>query len=321
MSIVAVTADWENRKGWLRINPETLRPEGEFESPYDVLFTDNDTSFKPLAALYASGIPIPYETLPGYPWVYVIDYSVQQAGPLHVKVVVKYKVFEDPLAIPPVIRWSFGSDTDVVDKAYRVKSNVISGIGYEDETESAVTNSALEQPDPPMMKEYHDLMMMVTVNRQSYDHKAAAEYIDAVNSDYFYGFRPGRVRCRRYDGDSMRAGALEYWQHTLEFQIRTFNSDPLNIGWLRRFQDQGFHERVETETGSGVYELRAIGDWLVELDDDGNEAKRTFKPVSKPAPLDLFGKKLADGEAVKFLEWRDYDLLPFSHFGLGSGLE
>lgn len=306
MSILRVVDNWKGWGGDVTINPTTLRPEGTVTRTFQVEFTENDDTFKPLTALYATGIPQPYDVLPGFPWVYVTGYSAKMGdGPTIVDVTVNYKIYEDPLAVPPVIRWNFARESDVLQAGCRPGSPT---------TIQLIKNSAGEAPDPPMMKDYQDLLLQVTVNRAAFDHAIAAKYIDSVNSDRFFGFDPGKVKCKLFSGDQQRAGGLTYWQHNYEFQVRTFQSDPLNIGWIRRFRDEGFRELVLSDQNH--LELHAMGDWLVEEDDEGVEVKRTFKPVAKPVSLDGAGRRLAEGQPDCFIEVQDYDQLPFSVLGL-----
>jgi hypothetical protein len=327
MGISKVTEDWKAGSVELSLNRDTQRIEGSGVRAFDVDFTENDPDFKPLvAAMYATGVPVPWECLPGYPWSYVVGYSAKasESGPLSVKVLVNYKIYEDPLAVPPVIRWSFASESDVLESGCRPGSP---------STIMPVLNSAGEPPDPPMMKEYRDLLLQVTVNRSGFDPLIAAKYIDAVNSDTFFGFAAGKVKCRRFDADQLRAAGLVYYQLNFEFQIRTFASDAMDVGWTRRFLDAGFRERVyekyaessgKNEAGIPMvtsyyhWKMYDIGSWLPpEYNDDGTEKTGAiFKPVSKQVPLNGAGRVLADGDEKHFIEIQDFDQLPFSVLGL-----
>lgn len=315
MSIVLVEPDWEGRRGRMGINPDTLRPEGEFSCPYNVLFSDGDPSFKPLAAIYAPGLPIPYQTLEGFPWAYVVDYDAVQVAPLRVKVTVKYKVYEDPLAIEPIIRYDFATDTDEIHKAIKPRESP-----YDTPVEMVLANSAGETPETVVVKDYRDLLIIVDVNRASFDPLVAAEYIDSVNADTFMGFSPGKVKCKVYSGEPARAGALSYFKVRYEFQARTFKSDPLDIGWRRRFLDEGFKKLTYTE-GEAKKSLKMIMLPAYEYDSTGAELTETkkFVPVSRPMPLDGEGNTIDPNYGTNhYIEFEDFDYLPFStHFGLG----
>lgn len=307
MAIESVTDDWEGWSGEVAINQATLRGEGTFDRPMDVKFTAGDTSFKPISALYADALPKPWDCIPGYPWTYVIGYSsIRMTSPLSVKIVVRYKIWEDPLAIPIRKRWYFARNSDVLE------AGCVPGHPY---LIQPIKNSAGESPETPMMTDYHDLVLLFDVNRGAFDHNLAAKYIGSVNSDTWYGFPAGKVKCTLFTGEEDRAGALIFWKHSYEFQIRTFESDPLNIGWLRRFRDEGFHEMVLNDQNKLV--PRAFGEYLIELDETtGAEIKRTFKPVSRPVALDGAGRRLAKGQPDYYIEVQDFDLLPFSVLGL-----
>jgi hypothetical protein len=320
MAISKVSEDWKARRVELSIDRNTNRIKGSGIRAFDVDFTEGDYDFKPLTAvMHATGVPIPWECLPGFPWSYVVGYSAkQEEGPLSIKVTVQYEIFEDPLAIPPIIRWSFASDSDVLESGCKPGDSTVI---------MPVLNSAGEPPDPPMMKEYRDLLLSITVNRDYFDPLLAAKYIDSVNCDTFFGFAPGKVKLRRFDAEQLRAAGLIYYQHGYEFQIRTFASDILDIGWNRRFLDQGYRELVWEKTGERPNETggtdsywhhvrKDIGSWLDEYDENGVLTKKTFKPVSRPVPLDGKGSVLAEGAEKHFIEIQDYDQLPFSILGL-----
>jgi hypothetical protein len=315
MGVCKVVEDWAGSKFSVEIDPVTLRPAGSGNRAFDVYFTEDDTSFKPLSALTAIGpdgtrIPQPWEILDlNNPWVYVTGYSPsmsEEMGPFMVKVTVNYKIFEDPLSIPPKKRWYFSTVPDVL------QAGCVPG---HPALIRPILNSAGEAPDTPMMTDYNDLVLMISWNRAAYDPNLASRYMKAVNSDTFFGFPPGKVKCKVFTGDDARAGGLLYYEHNYEFHIRTFESDPLNIGWLRRFRDEGFHEMVLNDQNHLV--PRAFGEYLIEYSEEtGLETDRKFKPVSKPVALDGAGRKLADGAPDHFIEIQDFDQLPFSVLGL-----
>lgn len=312
MSIIAVYDNYEGWSGDVAINQNTLRPEGTFDREMVVEFSADDATFKPITALYAPGLPRPWDPVgPDYPWTYVIGYSsIKMDGPKIVRISVRYKIWEDPLAIPMKKSWGIARNSDVLQAG--CKPGEPSSIMY-------VRNSANEPPDPPMMVDYHDLVLRMTVNRAVFDHAIASKYIGAVNSDIFYGFPAGKVKCTLFTGEEQRASGLIYWQHEYEFQIRTFYSDPLNVGWLRRFRDEGFRELVFTADEEWKY--RDILSEVITVDDEGNDLPPTKKPVSKPAPLDGAGREIPPGDPLHptpdhFIEIQDYDQLPFSVLGL-----
>jgi hypothetical protein len=308
MSIIQVYDDFEGWSGDVAINPQTLRPEGTFDRAMCVEFSADDASFKPITALYAAGVPRPWDPIgPDYPFTYCVGYSsIKMDGPKIVRIVVRYKIWEDPLAIPPKKRWYFNTASDVL------HAGCVPG---HPSLIQPIVNSAGEAPDPPMMTDYDDLVLQYSVNRATYDPQLASRYMKAVNLDTFFGFPAGKVRCKLFTGDEARAGGLLYFEHNYEFHIRTFESDPLNVGWLRRFRDEGFHEMVLNEQNHLV--PRALGEYLIEYaEDTGLEVKRTFKPVSKAVALDGAGRVLAAGKPDHFIKVQDFDQLPFSVLGL-----
>jgi hypothetical protein len=305
VSILGVYDDFEGWSGNVEINPNTLRAEGTFDRPMCVEFSEDDASFKPITALYANGLPRPWDPIgPDYPFTYCIGYgSIKMDGPKIVRIVVRYKIWEDPLAIPPKKAWNIVRNSDVLQQGCRPGSPT---------TIMPVKNSANEPPDPPMMTDYHDLALRVSVNRAEYNQNLASRYMGAVNNDPFFGFPAGKVKCTLFTGEEQRAGGLIFWQHDYEFQIRTFDSDPLNIGWLRRFKDEGFRELLLNAT-TNEWEYKDI---LSEIENE--DGTITKKPVSKPAPLDGAGREITPGSNTPdhYIEIQDFDQLPFSVLGL-----
>jgi hypothetical protein len=313
VSIERVYDDFEGWSGEVSINPNTLRPEGTFDRAMCVEFSADDATFKPITALYANGLPRPWDPIgPDYPFTYCIGYgSIKMDGPKLVRIVVRYKIWEDPLAIPIRKEWGIIRNSDVLERGCKPGHPAVI---------MPVRNSALEPPDPPMMTDYYDLVLRMTHNRAAFDPHMASKFMGSVNSDPFFGFPTGKVKCTLYTAPEDRSGGLIFYPHSFEFQIRTFESDPLNVGWLRRFKDEGFRElryvvdRTETnETGGTTttwkWEYQDI--LSVVKNEDGSFTK---KPVSagRAIPPTEPGHEPPD----HYIEIQDYDQLPFSVLGL-----
>ena len=323
MSIVDVKEDYKGETLQASVDEQrstVLNPIllGDYTRSFDVLFDDSiDTRYgKSIIAqkayLYGWPImPLPFSVLASDPWTYVDRYTVDVAGPLFRKVHVHYKTFVDPATLPIEKEILFQPTTDILDYSPAVFSNPSppSVDGIPDSEAMALTNSADEPFDPPIVKEYKDMVLRFSFIRQydaAYLSELCAAYVDAVNADTFYGFVRGKVKCTSVAAQEKQIGPYKYWAVQLEFTVRHFRSDPLNCGWIRRFLDQGFRtKKITSLKGEGTIEYTQV------LDSAG-------KPVSRPVKLDGHGLQLtADYDKVPwFLYVRDFDLLPFSVWNL-----
>ncbi len=286
MPILKVTPDWQTMARSESIDLVTLQGSGAASATWDVEFTDGPESAQQRLdmALVAAGVPVEWETWPGAPWVFVDGKSSRfKGGPTVVAVDVTYISIPDPLAQPAIVEWGFATEAG----EFEVDKDGI-----------LVANSSDEPFDPPIQRNYTDLLLRVTRNEPFYDPVFAATYMDSVNNDVFRGFDPGQVKCKLFTGQPARAAGLEYHVVVREFQMRTADSDPLNVGWLRRLADKGYR----TKDSEGVV--------TVITDDAG-------KALSEPSDLDGNGAQLASGETPVFREFRDYDELPFTILGVG----
>ena len=276
-----------------------------FVRVFDCVFSDASDALaaRPKLIKEHADIPKMWDNYPDNEWVYVSNVNVQPGnGPTHFKAIITYVSTPDPLNEVADITWTFANSNEPVDR---------------DIYGRPLVNSAGESFDPPMTKDFNDLILHIETNEATFDPLLAYEFKGAVNGDMFFGFGPGRAKCIQYSGVKTRAAALTYWRVTREFQFRrqTAVQGASDVGWKRRILDEGFRELKEIEG-----EMK-----LANITDD-----ETGMAVSQPVPLDGTGKKLAlsdtplsdkitvenTGDAV-FLHYDMYEQKPFSQLGLG----
>lgn len=296
MAIVKVTGNWEG------FEVDAGADGADATAFFDVVF-DSDTPSAQRALLAWSAtdgttsVPQLYSPHPHSSTLFVRNKRVSaQKGPFHYRTYVYYSTrqvspagdsqfdpFADPLAKPWEVEWGFVTTNEPVDR---------------DIYDKPILNSVGESYDPPVMREFSDLMLTIRRNEADFNYARAADYKDAVNSDFFYGFAPGLVRCVNYSGRRAFTGVIFYWQVTYTFQMRRGS-------WLRRILDQGY--RTKVLASGGAVTVEAIED------DAGNK-------VSQPWPLDGNGYKLPqstiDAGSAFWLGFEIYHLLPFSVLGL-----
>ena len=262
----------------------------------------DDPAIRPQLAWGAAGIPEIYQPHPFSSWLYVQNKTVRKIGGFDYEVTVNYTTSSkqdsneseliDPLSRPPEIEWNFTVSNEKIDRDIEGK---------------AIVNSAGESFDPPITKDVYDLVLRITRNQSNFNHLQAAEYIGAINSDYFYGFEPGMVRCTNYSGRKIRVGSLSYWQVTYEFQIRYAEVSGVNTGWKRRILDQGMHT-YDGLDDEGYVKWKKIP----VKDDKGNNV-----PTSEPFPLDGNGNKLPGARhTAREHEFEEFDIYPSLSFSI-----
>ena len=263
MAIIDVKENW---KGW---QSSVDTESGGVVRLFDVLFDEYDNpESRVLIARDHPSIPAIYDSHPYDGWLYVVNKTVRpKGGPLLFEVIVNYSSIEDPLAAEPEIEYYFATSNEPVDV---------------DRDNNPLVNSSAESYDPPITKDFHDLVIRIKRNEPAFDYAFAHTMKGSVNADLFFGFDPGTVKCTVFDGQQTRASSLTYWQVVYEFQVRA-------DGWKRKIIDEGFRKKTGVDADNKpTYELF--------VDDKG-------KSLSQPVLLDGSGDKLADGEGVVKLEF------------------
>ncbi|MBN1377863.1 MAG: hypothetical protein JXA04_01355 [Gammaproteobacteria bacterium] len=273
--------------------------ETETDYPYNnekinkrfiVTFTDDpsEAGHRTIIAKESPLIPQPWAAHPYSPWTFVSRQHAEYGnGPFEVVVTIEYTTIEDPLNQDPIVEWLSARTHEPVDTAF-------DGSGS---PTVAIVNSANESYDPPLTKEISDKVLRITRNQENFDHDQAHQYEGAVNSDTFWGYAPGKVKCKRIEGRETRVMDLVYWVVVYEFEIRQDSH-----GWQRRIRDEGYRKKTGTDSeGKPTYETI--------VDDNGT-------PLSQTSLLDGEGQVLADSSPPVFLYF-DIDVKKnFSDLGL-----
>ena len=295
MAIIDVKESWEG----LEFNQGV--EDASAPRIFTVKFDNADDPFvRPALAWEATGpgdrIPYIYERYHPKPYMWVHHKSVRALGPYLYEVAVHYSTRPvgpaneepidptvSPLDLPWQIEWGFATREEPIDRD-------INGV--------PIANSADEAYDLPITRPFSDLVLSISRNQAEYNPILAADYKDALNSDPFFGFSPGIVRCTDLSGRSARNGDLFYWQVHHAFQMR-------KIGWTDRRIDKGYREKVGTDS-DGKPEYVAIK--MKMEDSDGAEEV----PINQPAYLDGSGRKKKDSAAITILEFEIFESKLFS---------
>ncbi len=291
MAVIDVKESWEG------LEADLGREEASAQRLFTVQFDTADNPLaRPFLALEAAvgdvRIPNIWERHPIKNWLFVRNKTPREKGPLLFEVTVTYTTLSfagrdqnldptaDPLSQPWEIEWTFAMSNEPID---------------DDIYNRPITNSAGESFDPPITRDFADLVLRIRRNEAVFSPGRAYLYKDTINSDWIWGFAPGSVRCVDFSGRSVRAADLFYWQVNYEFQIR-------RDGWRRRCFDAGYRQ------------LNAAGDDYENIKDENED------PVAQPWALNGQGRKLS-ASAIQsgiayFRFFNIYRAIPFSFLGL-----
>lgn len=288
MAVQSVVESWKV-VGAASISATELKAKRIFTVEFD---DQDDPVVRPLMAYWAddgtTAIPNIYDSHPYDSRVYCESKDVDVVGPCLFKVIVNYRspLNKDtgkpitPLLEEPRWTWTFATSNEPFDR---------------DEDGNPITNSSDEAWDPPVTKDYYDLVLHIERSEAAFNPILAYQYKGAINSDVFLGFPIGKVLCAVWDADKAQAGDLIYYKVTYEFHIR-FD------GWKLKLIDKGFREKDgENEDGTPAY--------LPIVNADGTIS-------SQPALLNGSGKKLTQAKIsagnLSVLEFTVNRSLPFN---------
>ena len=267
MSIVDVKRGWSRRSGSERMDGEG-RITQRYREGYTVL-TD-DAADNAAIVGRAPGIPQPGQAYPSDPWAVVMGIEPESRGPMLWEVIVTYQTPEplagdgDPLSEPVEYEWGTTTEYAAIDQDIDGK---------------AILNAAEEDPDPPVMREFHDETLTVTRNLLIFDDAKKAAYEGHVNSGAFMGKPEFTVKCTSIGARlQRRADGAIYWRERVSFAIRLQRApDGEQYGWDERRLQAGYRYNIgRAKDSSG----RMV--WHAATDAQGN-------PVSKPILLNESG--------------------------------
>jgi len=173
----------------------------------------------------------------------------------------------NPLSRQTKMRW----------RAEKVERAVMKDLADEPIMNSAGTRFPLTIQEPV-------LVLSISRNEAAFDPNTAFNYMNAVNTDTWFGFPPFSCRIDDISAEDAHEENLYFWKVSYVIHI----SARL---WRLEILDEGTHERV-----SGV--LQSI------LDNAG-------RPVSEPVPLDGAGQRLTNVTATT-VRYRRYVIYPRS---------
>lgn len=163
-----------------------------------------------------------------------------------------------------------------------------------------ITNKADESFDPPITREFADLVMTRSKNLPAFNTAFWYPFIDTLNNASYRGFGIGTARCVSVSAQSQTLGTFFFWRVTFQVAFRTrrrrlvVGGTVAEHGWNRVLLHQGFRERA------GVIANKVVYNDLMD---------KNGLPTTKPMMLNQSGGLLLADDDVNWLEFQVYPLL------------
>lgn len=158
----------------------------------------------------------------------------------------------------------------------------------------AVQNSAGEVFDPPVMADEKYRVIRITKNQPpNFDHNRILNYVDTINSDRWFGYLRGQVKCADIRETLQWEGSFPFWRVTYTFHAKQARI-PKNCRWGNKNDKIG--KRVELSWSEFILD-RGYREAVFNLDTAEYDLIPILNPdgggtVSAPALLN------GDGEAI-----------------------
>lgn len=282
MPVDVVTKMWSRDDGQIASSDGRTFTLSQTDS-YQITCTP-DTSKSEIA--FHPSVPKVGASLIGAPFITVKDVKIQRETPTYWTATVKSSGelgSEDPSSTP-------------IDNTPTIKvATIESEAEVSEDRDGKPIVTVNDEPIFGVKKKIYDLSISITRNFLAVNDVVASDYLDAVNSDTFLGFEPGRVKLTSYSYDIVFSGDIVYYKVTGNFVARKPYNTTAERAWFYRTRHEGFYEKVGSEI------IRAV--------DDNQEA------VTKPVLLKEDGTRETDSQNAHFLEFEVYDKLPYNALG------
>lgn len=209
----------------------------------------------------------------------------------------------DPTLEPPDISWSTVSYS-------RVATHDIWG--------TPILNTAKDEFDPPASVDEGRLQLTISRNEAAFQIPLSFSYINAINSDPFYGFAPGTAKVVSVASAEERQGTLIFYRTTYVIQFRNLIVNPGCHVWDAKNNAEVFviYPWNLTLANVGFHEVHGLNpNQTIHIRHDGDRSK-----VVQPMRLDKDGVALRPFTKPRsdswFVTYAIFPAKPFSLLGL-----
>lgn len=151
-------------------------------------------------------------------------------------------------------------------------------------------------------RQFTDQTIQLKKNVIDYDPSAFDMFRDAVNSDSYLTFPPGRLKVMTITADEQYYEGVPYWTVTANLQDRKPYRLTNYKAWWKRIRHEGFYQAVPNRAADGA-PARCL-DYFKQ-------------PATTPQPLDANGVQIAlrpDNTPASDVVWLEFQLYPYVPF-------
>lgn len=283
MAVVDVTQMWSRDGGTISTNPKDFTFVGiQRTRGFQVLVDDPDTT--QIEVENATGLPKLRDLYPGSTYARCVSLKPTRLGPIFWLVEASYEGDNEFELNRPIIKKGSVTSSEPIDRDWN--GNAIVNVNNE--------------PVDGLSRDVSDTVITITRNFATISDDTVLDYLEATNSDTWYGYTPGRAKLTSYQADQMFRNERDttgYWKVTATIQCRRGYGDTTPAqAWYKRVRNEGLYIK------DGTRLVRAP---------DSNKA-----PTTKPVLLKPDGTLEDDPENAHFLFFQVYGSLPYNALGL-----
>lgn len=269
-------------KGWI-----TASASREYN-----VFT-NDTNDTELLLRLSASLPKEKSRHPSFPYLFCDAVAIQRVGPRHFTYQANYKSApykdqdnpQSPLNEPTQISYFTISNEG----------------GCEEDIDGKPITTRCGELVYGITRAYSDLGIRLTKNFATFDPPSFYLFINAVNSDTFFGFPPGTLWIANISADENFFEEVPYWKVTVEIHARKPYRTTNEKAWYVRYRHQGFRS------------FQTIGGTTMVA-----KVLRQGEPVTSPVLLDAQGFEIpedTDGLSDPTAVWLESKIYETKNFG------
>lgn len=151
-------------------------------------------------------------------------------------------------------------------------------------------------------RQFTDQTIQLKKNFADYDPSAFDMFRDAVNSDSFLTFAPGRLKVMSIGADEQFYEGVPFWSVTVNLQDRKPYRLTNYKAWWKRIRHEGFYQAVPDRAANGA-PARCLDNFT--------------RPTTTPQPLDANGVQIVlrpDNTPSSNITWLEFQLYPYVSF-------
>jgi hypothetical protein len=295
MAVVDVTQMWSRDGASVIGKKDDLQYRAATRTTaYQTLVDDPATT---LDAVEAAVPVIIGDLYPGSSVIRAVRKVTARVSPIFYQTDVEYEGDNTLTLNRPIIRKSSVTSSEPIDRDWNGRAIV------------NVNNEAVEG----LSRDVSDTLITITRNFLSVNDDLVLDYLEASNSDTWYGYSPGRARLINYQAEQIFKNENDttgYWKVTAAIQCRRgYGTTTPDKAWYRRYRNEGLYEKIVV-TGVNEYGAPTTRNFIVRAVDNAGA------PVTKPVLLKANGTRETDPDNAHFLFAQVYGSLPYNSLGL-----